>query len=284
MRFLNFPKLNKHSLCKRFVSILAIHALFLCSFFSQATPAYAVTEDEKIEKAALSAKGFEFIILSSYKDSLKIGQTKLLIAVSTMGSDISFKSSKSSVASVDMYGVVTAKKAGKAKITAKSKGAEASCEITVERTVITLNTKKISIENGATYRMSAKTSSGNPVNWKSSKQSVAIISDYGVVNAIKPGKTVITASTDGSKETCILTVKKPTINLNSYSISLKQGQKFKLKVTVSSGNTPTYKCSSSKTASVDDDGTITAKKKGSCTVSVSSDGTTAKCKVKVTDK
>ena len=45
--------------------------------------------------------------------------TNLLIAVSTMGSYISFRSTKSSVASVDMYGVVTASVDDDGTITAK---------------------------------------------------------------------------------------------------------------------------------------------------------------------
>ncbi len=359
MRFLKFLKLNKHRLPKRIVSTLTIWVLFLYSFLSNSFTATAATEEERINGAALLVRGYEFIILSSYEERIKIGETKLIVAMSTIGAELTYKSSNSSVASVNMYGEVTGKKAGKAKITAKSKGAEASCDITVERTSISLNAKTLTLENGATYRMTAKTSTGAPVEWKSSKQSVAIISDSGVINAIRPGTTTITATADGSKETCILTVKRPDISLsankikmykgktaklyatvssgkdvvwrssktsvvtvdetgklyavkhgqarisasldgitrycavtvaspvirlNKTSVKLKKGQKFKLKADVSSGNNPTFKCSSTKVASVSASGKIKAKKKGSCTVSVSEDGTTVKCKVKVTDK
>ena len=230
---------------------------------------------------AVSAKGFEIVILSSYKETMRIGQSKILIAVSSGGVAVTWKSSNAKVASVDMYGLVTAKKAGTCQIIAKTKGAEAKCTIVVEKTTITLNTKKVSLENGATFTMRAQVSSGSPVTWKSSKQSVAIISDNGVVQAIKPGTTIITASADGSKETCTLTVMKPSVKLSADAVKMYRGQSTKLTAVVTSNREVTWKSSRPSVATVDEYGKVTAIKHGQARISARVDGVVRYCEVTV---
>lgn len=223
----------------------------------------------------------DFILLSSYKKVMKIGESTAIIAISGSGKNISWKSSNSKVASVDMYGIVTAKKGGSCTITAKTKGAESKCCVTVEKTKITLNTAKLSIENGKRFAMQAKTSSGATVTWKSSRQSVAIISDEGVIQALKPGTSVITATADGSKATCTLTVVKPTVTLSRESVRLCPGQRHKLIATVSSEREVTWKSSRSSVASVDENGKITAVKPGTARISARVDGVVRYCQVTV---
>lgn len=52
------------------------------------------------------------------------------------------------------------------------------------------------------------TGKAGKVTWKSSKKSVAAVSSKGVVTAKKAGKAKITATVDGCKLTCTVTVKK----------------------------------------------------------------------------
>lgn len=60
---------------------------------------------------------------------------------------------------------------------------EASCRVTVEKTVITLSQKSISLENGYTARLKAETSTGHPVTYKSARSSIASVDENGVITA-----------------------------------------------------------------------------------------------------
>lgn len=292
---------HTHRFSRKVISVLGLFLMLVSGVFMQGRVGFAYAEigedghaihghvtadeddtgDEEQRDLAMSAKGFEIIILSSYKETMKIGQSKLIIAASTGGIDVTWKSSNAKVASVDMYGMVTAKKAGSCKIIAKTKGAEAKCSVVVEKTSITLNTKKVSIENGSTFQMRATTSSGSPVTWKSSKQSVAIIGDNGLVQAIKPGSTIITATADGAKETCTLTVMKPSIKLSTESVKLYRGQKTKLSAVVTSNREVTWKSSRPSVATVDEYGNVNAIKHGEARISARVDGVVRYCVVTV---
>ncbi len=77
-------------------------------------------------------------------------------------------------------------------------------------TAISLNTTKVSIVEGGTYRLTATTSpSGKTVTWKTSNGNVATVSSTGLVTAKKAGSTTITASfvdADGNTKTATATV------------------------------------------------------------------------------
>lgn len=118
---------------------------------------------------AASKKIPAFILLTKYSKTMQIGDEFHLGAITSNGDFPTWKSSNSRVASVNTYGLVTAKKGGKAKITAKISGAEASCQITVKKTVITLNPKSLSIEHGETKRLNVSASNGAPIQFKSRK-------------------------------------------------------------------------------------------------------------------
>ncbi len=220
-----------------------------------------------------------FIILSQYKATSDIGNKIYLLAFTSNGKPATWKSSDSKIASVNTYGAVTAKKAGSAVITAKIKNAEASCYVTVNKTKITLNRTGASIERGEKLRLSAVTSNGSDVIWKSSKKSIATIDEYGTVTGLKPGETVITAKADGTAVSCNLKVKSPAIQLSKTSVKLYRLQTVKIKAEVSSNISPAWKTNKKSVAVVDKNGTITAVKNGTAIITATVDGVHKTCEV-----
>lgn len=252
---------------KRFFSILICLTLITLSLPYQATSAKAL-------------RSVPFIFLSKSTITAEIGDVIPLITVASTSKSPTWKSSNSTIASVKS-GTITAKKAGTATITAKIQGAQATCHITVKKTSITISKTRITLEHGDSYKLSAVTSNGSTVNWKSSKKSVAIIDQNGSLTACKPGETTITAGADGSSVTCVVTVKSPTIQLSKTMIVLYRGQTETLSAEVSSHVSPKWKTNKKSVAIVSEDGTITAVKNGNATITATVDGVSKSCQVVV---
>lgn len=129
-------------------------------------------------------------------------------------------------------------------------------------------------------------------SWKSSKPSVATISDRGGyyrVAALKAGESKITVKMkEGHKLSLKVKVKDPyvpdTVKLNASSITLYVGDTFTLTSTLSPSfarTTYTWSTSSKKVATVSN-GYVTALKKGSAKITVkTANGKKATCKVTV---
>lgn len=251
-----------------------IFSVILCfSILLPSVPAHTVS--------ALSLSSFPFILLSQYDATMNIGAEIFIVAITTNEKQATWKSSDSKIAAVNTYGVITAKKAGTAIITAKITDAEASCFVTVSKTKITLSKTNASIERGETLKLSATTSNDSSVTWKSSKKSVAVIDEYGRVTGMKPGETAITATADGSTAVCTLSVKSPNVQLSKTSLSLYRGQTFKLSATVSSGINPTWKTNKKSVATVDAEGSVTAVKNGTAIITATVDGVSKTCEITV---
>lgn len=224
---------------------------------------------------------FPLILLSSYYQSIPIDGQFLLVAVTSNGKIPTFKSSSSSIASVNTYGVVTGKKSGTCTITAKIKNAEASCKVTVEKSVITISESQITLENGESVQLSATVSTGHDLRWRSSASAIASVDEDGLVTAKKCGSAIIRATADGVSAKCRITVKKPSLSLNRSSISLYPEENFQLVPSCSSKRPLTFRSSASAVASVDESGLIIARKKGTATITVKVDGVSRICKVTV---
>jgi len=228
-----------------------------------------------------AASGYEFVILNKYSKSLNIGDKFQLIAVTSNGKKPSFSSSSSSVASVNTYGKVTAKKAGTATITVKIRNGEARCKITVQKTKIEVSARKISLENGCSAKLNVTVSTGHPATFKSSKKSVASVDENGVITAKKPGTATITATADRTSAACQVTVRQPTLKLSKSSVSLFRKGVVKLSVSSTSKSTPKWKTNKKSVATVDQKGTVTAVKHGTATITVTVDGCSKTCEVTV---
>lgn len=155
--------------------------------------------------------------LNKKKLSLMKGKTSILVLMNR-SDEVTWISSKKSVATVDQNGVVKAKKKGTATITAKSDGKKYTCKVTVKQPVtkVKLNQKKIRISIGKTYKLKATatpTSANNrKVSWSSSDKSVVTVSSSGQIKAVSAGTATITAKAkdgSGKKATCEVQVKTP---------------------------------------------------------------------------
>lgn len=153
------------------------------------------------------------VSLSATSLSLSAGQSKTL-TVSGTTEAAQWSSDNTSVATVDSAGKVTAKKAGKATITATVGDRTLTCSVTVKKPVISAKSFTITAGQKRTLKVTGKV---GKVTWKTSKKSVATVSSKGVVTAKKAGKATITASVDGCKLTCKVTVKKNEYTASSAS-------------------------------------------------------------------
>lgn len=230
--------------------------------------------------SAQTIEHIPFIILNKKTLTLNIGENFQLIAVTGYGNKITFKSSNSKVASVNTYGFITAKKPGTAIIIAKVKGAESSCQVKVNKTIITLDKTYVSLEHNEIVSLQASASNGSEITWKSSKKSVAIVED-GVITGLKPGEAIITAKADGTEKNCRVLVRQPKITIYNKKLVLSCGESKQIQVTVSSKIIPTFRSSRSSIAIVDENGVVTAVKSGTARISVKVDNITKFCEIEV---
>ena len=252
--------------------------------------------------------------LNKSTETLTEGETTTLTATvlpenTTYGKSVKWSSSNVAVATVDLMGKVTAKRAGTAIITAISEnGKTASCTITVNKkdtnitiTEVRLNKSTETLKEGDTTTLTAtvlpeNTTDSKSVSWRSSNSEVATVDANGTVTAKRAGTAVITAtSTNGKSAGCTVTVSKKEIpiteiSLDKSSATLTEGETTTLTATVLPENTTdsksvSWSSSNSEVATVDANGTVTAKRAGTVVITATStNGKTAGCTVTVSRK
>lgn len=228
------------------------------------------------------ASKFSIVILSKSSAVMEVGDEFYLSSFAISEKEVTYKSSNSKVASINNDGLVKAKKAGTATISAKAGKAVAKCEIIVNPTVITLSEDSVNLYKNGT-RLLKVTCSGKKadVTFRTSKKSVATVSEEGLITAMGHGTAVITVKCGGSSAKCIVDVMQPEVTLSTNEIKLKAGKSFKLSAFVSSGNAPEWTSSNTAVATVSKNGTVKAKSKGKTYVYAKEDGIKARCKVTV---
>ena len=307
------PRALTHSTTSR-LSTGAIAALLLaaiaCVFALLAAsaapaPALAAQADDAAQApaapAAPAAQAAKKVTL--YSDSATQAKKKLA-ASGLKAAKAKWKSSKPKVAMVKA-GKVTAKKPGKAIITAKQGKKTFKFMITVKK--VSINKKSVSIAKGKTIKLSLI---GDKIKAaKSSATKIATVTKAGKVKAKKAGEATITlTSKKGKKYKCKVTVPAPkTVAVKSASfakktLALTRGDAGTSNpATVSPSNATnkkvTYSSSNTSVATVSSTGvvtpvsvgkaTITAKsangKKATCTVTVSPRTATAKTGAELRD-
>lgn len=167
-------------------------------------------------------------------------------ASSNPAATASFTSSNSSVATVDLYGKVTAVGAGTASITATTNyWTTATCQVTVNPTLatsISLNQTSMNLPIGSSQKLTATVlpagTSDKSVTWTSSDESIATVDANGNVTGVASGLATITATTnDGSNlsASCAVTVTQVTANsirLDKTELEMNIGETYKLTATV----------------------------------------------------
>ncbi len=213
--------------------------------------------------------------ISSSKFNLYKGDSKQV----TTNQEVTWKSSNTSVATVDGSGLVTAVKAGTATITATWKGFKRSCEVTVKEKKLTLK-ETATVYTGKTCRLEALTEPTAKVTWKSSNTSVATV-EKGTVTGIKAGTATITAKANGITRKCKITVKNPSLEISKTELTVYTVKSETLTATAKPAETVTWKSSNTAIAKVSKNGQVTGVKEGKAIIRATANGLTKECKVTV---
>lgn len=205
---------------------------------------------------------------------------------------VTWSSFNEKVVTVDAKGMVKAASAGTAVVRANLGTISAECTITVKSRpapepgpTLTLNKSSATIYTKGTtsVRLTAKvTGPSKKVSWKSGDTKIATVKN-GKVTAKKAGKVTITATANGIRRTCRITVKKPALKLSKTKLTLytkgKTTGEIDARITGSSKRIE-WKTSDKKIATVKN-GKVTAKKAGKVTITAKANGITKRCEVNV---
>ena len=230
------------------------------------------------------------------KNAMSINKTAVIVyvggtpasytlkATSAIGGTVKYATSNKSVATVNSKGVVTAKKAGTAVITATAGKAKITCKVTVKNPGIAAKAAKTTIyTKGQTSTKITVTKTGvsGTAKFTSSNKSVATVNSKGVVTAKKAGTVKITVQVGKYKKAVTLKVKNASLKLAKAAATIKKGKTTTIKVSTVPSGKVTYTSSNKKVATVTSKGVVKGVKKGTAVITVKCNGMTAKFKVTV---
>ena len=145
-------------------------------------------------------------------------QTSTVFQLQSVASDGtiggSWTSSDASIASVDLYGVVTCYKPGSAKITYTQGDATASCTLNITEPTVRIffagaEKNDITLKSAWGFEIDLKavvTPDGSPVTWTSDDATVATVDENGHVSAKRMGTTTVHAKCGTADARCIVRV------------------------------------------------------------------------------
>lgn len=205
---------------KKIAALLVVMAMAFAVLTDAGTAGFAAGKKNAVKSVKVTN-------VAGKKLTLKKGQKFKLKAKVTLKKKkkatkkVKFLTGKKAVASVNQKGIVTAKKAGTAKITVVSR-ANPKKKVVIQVTVtdkilvksISLNKTSLTMEAlEDEYQLLAsvapKNASNRKLSWSSSNAQIADVDSTGYVEALEAGTVVITArATDGSgvKAICKVTV------------------------------------------------------------------------------
>lgn len=239
--------------------------------------------------------------VSPAKVSVKIGETVYLSAQvmpdNAENMDVTWRSSNPAVATVDEYGIVTALELGQASVSVITEdgGFTATCSVTVIPIgveTVTLDKYSLDLDKGASAKLTATVYPTNAtektVTWESTDQSVATVSDDGVVTAVGGGLTTVIASAGGvNSSVCYVNVSSAlqSISMSQTEVTLKKGETTRLEALLNpadaTGVTLHWTSDDPSIATVDNDGNVEAKGGGTTLVKVHAGDLEAACQVTV---
>ena len=248
------------------------------------------------------------LILNFTDKSIYVGEKfKLKVSVNPSTATelgVTWKSSNTSIATINEDGEIEGIAGGTAVITATTKdgGYSATCVINVLESVssISLNyqTYYLGVDKSVflVATVTTPTASNKDVFWSTSDPDIATVNQKGKVTGRKLGTVTITAmALDGTEveASAEIQVVRPveSVSLDRTTISLLVGQTRKLKATVGPKNatikTPKWTSSDPSVAIVDEDGEVIAIKAGTTTITAEAgdnSGKKALCYVTVYDR
>ncbi len=208
---------------KKLLATLAVLCLCLLAIPTQKADAVSV----KLDKTKVT-------VYEQKKATIKVKGTK---------KKVTWKSSNTKIATVK-DGVVTGKKKGTAKITAKVNGKSYTCKVTVKKAE--LSNKSVTLTEGSSKKISLK-GAYKKVTYKSNNKKIVTVKN-GTIKAVAPGKTTVTVFHNGKKYTCKVTVNDKIIDLkldktlfNDKEIKAELSKEMTIKSTKVKGNYVIYK-------------------------------------------
>ncbi len=149
----------------------------------------------------------------------------LILSISGTSKPISWKSSKPTVAFVNKNGKVKAVKNGKATITATVNSKKYSCNVVVETPK--LKETEITTRIGWTEKLKMN-GTNQDVLWSSFDDSIATVSEEGLVTGSDIGETKITATVGNHTYECIVKIPKPSFINESLNLGIGEIEMNKL--------------------------------------------------------
>ena len=255
-----------------------------------------------IEVTKFKVTGAEYITLYS-----RGGTTEVVYVIdpSDAKNSIQWESSDETIATVNDYGVISARRGGTCTVTGTCGDASitvyVTCDFTVPSTVLDMNYEDVTMNHeGQTLALAidydlTSEQIKNTV-WESSDETVATVDDEGNVTAVADGTAVITASIAEYTASCIVrcvnvsgnkgvnsSESEYVINYEDVTLSRK-GEYFQLTLKSVVGNDVpdfTWKSSDTKVATVDSKGVVTAVANGTCKITTSVGADDFECVVRV---
>lgn len=219
------------------------------------------------------------------------------------GRPVTWSSSDAAVASVSSSGLVSALAPGTAQLTATIGGVSGSATVTVAAVAVAsvaVTPGSASVVTGGTVQLtaSAKDAAGNvltgrAVTWTSGTPAVATIDANGLVTAVSPGTSVMTASIGGVTATATITVTAvavASVTVTPNGGSVTAGATMQLTATprdaggnVLTGRTTAWKSATTAVATVNANGVVSGVSAGTSVITATIDGISANVTVTVSN-
>ena len=254
--------------------------------YPASSSSYASVSEEETQK---SEKKKEKPIQINKKSLLLLKGQTYKLKIRNVTKKVKWSSNKKSIVSVASNGKITAKKKGKAVITAKAGKQKKKCSVVVEAPK--LNVKKAEMQLAQT-KMLKLSGCKHSVKWKTSDSDIVTVKK-GKIKAKEIGTAKITASVHGKKFTCKVKVNRPAlkkITLGANKVQMEYNKETKIKINTAPSNAMDYydisvKSSNPSVVSAEYwDGMLlleSYEKKGSAVISIKMGKMTAVCQVNV---
>jgi uncharacterized protein YjdB len=232
---------------------------------------------------------------------LQVGQTGTLTATTRdasnnvlTGRTITWASGNQGVATVAPNGIVTAVAPGNATITATSEGKSGTATVTVTAipvASVSVSPATVALTTGGTQQITAtprdaqgNALAGRAVTFQSADANIAAVSQAGLITAVAPGNTTVTATSEGKVGTVTVTVTAPavgSVTVTPASATVNVAATTPLTATVRDvnsaliqGMTVSWSSDQPSTASVSQGGVVTGLVPGTANIIASAGGKT----------